>query len=86
VLVRLFSAADHHAFIAADLEEEFADIVTAAGVVAARRWYWKQTVFRCCRSATSPVRDDLIIDGARGAEEKRRCSRASRRICVTGGV
>ncbi len=43
MLVRLLSAADNHAFIAADLEEEFADIAAAAGAVAARRWYWKQT-------------------------------------------
>jgi hypothetical protein len=41
-LLRLLPAGQDQAFLAADLDEEFQDIAVTAGLVSARRWYWKQ--------------------------------------------
>ncbi|MEO8076035.1 MAG: ABC transporter permease [Acidobacteriota bacterium] len=42
MLARLLPAGENRAFLAADLDEEFSDLVTTVGVPTARRWYWKQ--------------------------------------------
>src|SRR4051812_37805732 len=41
-LIRLLTPGEDRSFLIADLEEEFQDLAAAAGVAAARRWYWKQ--------------------------------------------
>ena len=41
-LVRMLPAAGNEAFLAADMAQEFDDLVASRGVAAARRWYWKQ--------------------------------------------
>jgi len=51
-LVRLLPAGEDHAFLAADLAEEFDALAATAGATVARRWYWKQA----CLSAPPLVR------------------------------
>src|ERR671920_2191886 len=41
-LVHLLPGVEDHAFLVADLEEEFDDLAATHGIAAARRWYWKQ--------------------------------------------
>jgi len=43
-LVELFASADKAESILGDLHEESSDICSKSGVVAARRWYWRQSV------------------------------------------
>lgn len=43
-LVDLFASAEQAESILGDLHEEFADVASKSGVVAARRWYWRQSV------------------------------------------
>jgi predicted permease len=40
--VRLLPAEQNGAFLAADMAQEFDDLVAVQGIAAARRWYWKQ--------------------------------------------
>ena len=42
LLVRLLPAAGNRDFLAADLEQEFDELVVTRGIAAARRWYWTQ--------------------------------------------
>lgn len=42
-LVELFASAEQAESIVGDLHEEFFDLVSKTGVVAARRWYWRQS-------------------------------------------
>ena len=48
----MLPTAEDHAFLAADLAEEFDELAATAGRAAARRWYWKQA----CLSAPPLVR------------------------------
>ena len=43
-LINLFSVPDNEEAIIGDLLEEFSQIAYQAGVVFARRWYWRQTL------------------------------------------
>lgn len=43
-LVELFASAEQAESIIGDLQEEFSDVASKSGVVAARRWYWRQSV------------------------------------------
>jgi hypothetical protein len=43
-LVDLFAPSIHAESILGDLQEEFAGLVAKSGVVAARRWFWRQSV------------------------------------------
>lgn len=41
-LVELFASAEQAESILGDFHEEFSDVVSKSGVLAARRWYWRQ--------------------------------------------
>lgn len=43
-LVELFASAEQAESILGDLHEEFLDVASKSGVVAARRWYWRQSI------------------------------------------
>ena len=54
-LVELFASADLAESIIGDLHEEFSDIVSKSGIVAAQRWYWRQgakTIFHLAGAAS----------------------------------
>lgn len=42
--VELFAYAEQAESILGDLHEEFSDVASKSGVVAARRWYWRQSL------------------------------------------
>lgn len=53
-LVEMFASADKAEAILGDLYEEFSDVATKSGVVAAGRWYWRQsakTIFHLAGAA-----------------------------------
>lgn len=43
-LVDLFASAEQAESILGDLQEEFSDVASKSGVVAALRWYWRQSL------------------------------------------
>lgn len=43
-LVELFVSVEQAESILGDLHEEFSDVASKSGVVAARRWYWRQSI------------------------------------------
>lgn len=53
--VRLFASADQAESILGDLHEEFLQIGSKSGAVAARRWYWRQALTTIVHLAGSGV-------------------------------
>lgn len=56
-LVELFASAEQAESILGDLHEEFSEVASKSGVVAAHRWYWRQTVKTIFHLLGAPFRN-----------------------------